>query len=226
MVWSRLLRRERRTPTLPLPGPCWARRHTLRAQRHLLYTPETELDIAAAMAAGSDPEAQHWLGRTEDTVLDERVREAVLDLRPGDPDALSSSRVAQLLLSHPFTPRPDEGEVLVAVRLDDGRYAGATTLHLATGQTGGWPGPRHGTLPRRPPPRPRAPGPPDGQRRPRTHQHRQRPSPRRRRLPPHSRPAPPHPPRRPRDSRHLADPHGNHPTHPLPSHPETLTHSR
>ncbi|MFG2963077.1 GNAT family N-acetyltransferase [Streptomyces sp. NPDC048288] len=138
MVWSRLLRRERRTPKLPLPGPCWAQRHTLRTQRLLLYTPETELDVVAAMAAGSDPEAQHWLGRPEDTVLDERVREAVLALRPGDPDALRSSRVAQLLLSRPFTPRPDENEVLVAVRLDDGRYAGATTLHLDTGQVGGW----------------------------------------------------------------------------------------
>ncbi|MFB7112155.1 GNAT family N-acetyltransferase [Streptomyces sp. NPDC056291] len=124
-------------PKLPLPGPCWRRRHTLRTERLLLYTPETVLDLAAA-AAASDPEAQRWIGWVAGNVVtDRRVREAVLQLHPGDTDSLRSSPVAQRLLAHPFEPRPDQGETLIGVRLDDGRYAGFTELNPETGEIGG-----------------------------------------------------------------------------------------
>ncbi|MEU0965847.1 GNAT family N-acetyltransferase [Streptomyces sp. NPDC005917] len=138
VLWSRL-RRGRPAPKLPLPGPCWARRHTLRTERLLLYTPETSLDLVAAAAAGSDPEAQRWLsGRTEDIMTDARVREAVLKLCPGDTEALRTSPMARRLLSQSFQPSPDQGEMLVAVRMDDGRYAGLTMLRISTGEIGGW----------------------------------------------------------------------------------------
>ncbi|MGW2935989.1 hypothetical protein ACWDA7_29950, partial [Streptomyces sp. NPDC001156] len=129
MVWSRLRqRRERPTPKLPLPGPCRHRRHTLRTERLLLYTPETVMDFAAVAAAASDPEARRWLGwgKDEGVVTDAHVREAVLQLLPGDTDFLRSSPLAQRLLAHPFDPRVDQGEALIGVRLDDGRYAGFT----------------------------------------------------------------------------------------------------
>ncbi|MET8406777.1 GNAT family protein [Streptomyces sp. NPDC005195] len=136
MVWSRL-RRGRATPKLPHPGVCGHRRHTLRTERLLLYTPETTQDLVAAMAAASDPEAQRWLGWDKD-VVSAQVRGAVLQLHPGDPDSRLSSPAAQRLLAGAFEPRPDQGEMLIAVRVDDGRYAGATGLDAGTGQIGGW----------------------------------------------------------------------------------------
>ncbi|MEU6319860.1 GNAT family protein [Streptomyces sp. NPDC047009] len=107
-------------------------------ERLLFYTPETSLDLAAAAAAGSDSEAQRWLGWDKGIVTDAHVREAVLQLRPGDTNSLRSSPVAQRLLAHPFEPRPDQGEILIGVRLDDGRYAGVTGLDVSTGEIGGW----------------------------------------------------------------------------------------
>ncbi|MFF3409333.1 GNAT family N-acetyltransferase [Streptomyces sp. NPDC002742] len=136
MVWSRL-RRGRATPRLPLPGVCGHRRHTLRTERLLLYTPETTQDLVAAMAAASDPEAQRWLGWDEG-VVGEQVREAMLQLHPGDPDSRLASPVARRLLAGAFEPRPDQGEMLVAVRVDDGRYAGAVGVDAGTSQIGGW----------------------------------------------------------------------------------------
>ncbi|MER5792214.1 GNAT family protein [Streptomyces sp. NPDC001980] len=137
MVWSRL-RRRRTAPRLPLPGPCWHRRHTLRTERLLLYTPETTLDLAAAAAAASDPEAQRWLGWGDRVVADADVREGILRLLPGDTETLRRSRFLRNLLAQPYEPHSDEEELLVGVRLDDGRYAGCTMLHLGTGEIGGW----------------------------------------------------------------------------------------
>lgn len=137
MVWS-LLRRGRATLKLPLPSVCGHRRHCLRTERLLLYTPETMLDIAAVSAAASDPGAQRWLGWGESVVTDARVREALTQMLPGDASPRLPFPRARRLLAEPFQPHPDHGEILVGVRLDDGRYAGATQLNTSTGEVGGW----------------------------------------------------------------------------------------
>ena len=138
MVWSRFRRGRKAAPRLPLPGPCGHRRHTLRTERLLLYTPETMLDLVAAMAAASDPEAQRWLGWRPSDLVGAHAREDLLRLRPGDPDELRASRSAGHLLSLPYEPGPGGVELLIGVRLDDGRYAGATELGPGTGEIGGW----------------------------------------------------------------------------------------
>ncbi|MGW7253592.1 GNAT family N-acetyltransferase [Streptomyces sp. NPDC054834] len=104
----------------------------------MLYTPETGLDIAAVLAGASDPDAQRWLGWDQGIVTDARLREALLRLGPGDAGSRLPSRMAQRLLAQPFAPDPDVGQILIGVRLDDGRYAGATEVDTATGQIGGW----------------------------------------------------------------------------------------
>ncbi|WP_046732234.1 GNAT family N-acetyltransferase [Streptomyces humi] len=138
MGWPRWGRRRAAGPLLPLPGPCWSRRHTLRTARLLLYTPETSLDLAAALAAASDAEAQRWLGWGERVLSDPHVVKTLLGLRPGDTGALRSSRTTRNLLAQPWEPGPDDEVILVAVRLDDGRYAGSTGVHPGTGEIGGW----------------------------------------------------------------------------------------
>lgn len=136
MFWSRR-RRGRAAPRLPLPGVCGHRRHTLRTARLLLYSPKSWLDLAAALAAASDPDAQQWLGWEEERILGEEAREALLALRPGDTDALRSSVRIRRLLAHTMDPSP--GTVpLIGVRTDDGRYAGVTELDPASGQLTAW----------------------------------------------------------------------------------------
>ncbi|MFF5147794.1 GNAT family N-acetyltransferase [Streptomyces sp. NPDC013157] len=137
MVWP-WSRRGRAAPPLPLPGPCGHRRHTLRTERLLLYSPETMLDLLAAAAAASDPQAQRWLGWGVRDLVGPRHRKDLLRLRPGDTDALRASEMAVRLLAMPYEPRPGGGEILIGVRLDDGRYAGSTGLDPATGEVGGW----------------------------------------------------------------------------------------
>ncbi|WP_307783822.1 GNAT family N-acetyltransferase [Streptomyces spinoverrucosus] len=106
----------------------------MHTERLLLYTPETQLDLLAAIAAGSDDEAQRWLGmRGEEIVADARLRETLLRMRPGDSDR----KIRPELLAA-FEPSPEEGEIMVGVRRDDGRYAGALQLDHAVGQIGGW----------------------------------------------------------------------------------------
>ncbi|MGW1542627.1 GNAT family N-acetyltransferase [Streptomyces sp. NPDC002309] len=132
MVWARL--RRRAAPPLTVPGPCALGRHTVHTERLVLYTPETQLDLLAAVAAGSDDAAQRWLGmRAEETVADVRFRETLVRMRPGD-----NHRAIPGELLAAFELDPEGSEVLVAVRRDDGRYAGALQLDHATGQTGGW----------------------------------------------------------------------------------------
>ncbi|WP_162252583.1 GNAT family N-acetyltransferase, partial [Streptomyces griseoruber] len=138
MIWSRL-RRGRAAPGLPLPGTCGHRRHTLRTERLLLYTPETHLDLAVCRAAGADPEAQRWLGWDDLGVMaDAGVREALVRLRPADAGVRPPLPGIPLLLARPFEPGPEQADVLIAVRLDDGRYAGYTELAPGTGEIGGW----------------------------------------------------------------------------------------
>ncbi|MFK0158368.1 GNAT family N-acetyltransferase [Streptomyces sp. NPDC090499] len=137
MVWSRLRRGRTTAPRLPLPGPCWHRRHTLRTERLLLYTPESRLDLVAAVAAGSDPAAQRWLGWTDDRVIaDAAVREGLLRLRPGATETLQPFRN---LLNRPYEPLGDEeAELLIGVRVDVGTYAGVVMMHPGTGEIDGW----------------------------------------------------------------------------------------
>ncbi|RKE17498.1 GNAT family N-acetyltransferase [Streptomyces sp. TLI_171] len=137
MVWPRL-RRRRASAGLPSLGPCGSGRHALRTERLLLFTPENKLDLAAALAAASDPVAQHWLGWTDNVVADARVREAIVHLRPGDPGSLRSAPLFQRLLAEPVDPADLGPEWLVAVRADDGRYAGCTQVGAETGEVGGW----------------------------------------------------------------------------------------
>ncbi|MFJ4470796.1 GNAT family N-acetyltransferase [Streptomyces sp. NPDC089424] len=133
MLWARL-RRRRSLPPLPVPGPCALGRHTVHTGGLLLYTPETQLDLLAAVAAGSDGAAQRWLGmRGEEVVADTRIRESLLRMRPGD----SHRGIPPRWLSA-FELDPEGGEVLVAVGREDGRYAGALQLDRTAGQIGGW----------------------------------------------------------------------------------------
>ncbi|RKN43789.1 GNAT family N-acetyltransferase [Streptomyces hoynatensis] len=136
MLWSGRLR-GRAGPELPFPGGCGPRRHSLRTERLLLATPHTVLDVVACMAAASDEEAQRWLGWDSGTVPDPDIREALLRLRPGDP---VSRRIpgGRRLRKAPYRPGPEPHELLIAVRLDDGRYAGALRVDPATAELGGW----------------------------------------------------------------------------------------
>ncbi|MFF7472527.1 GNAT family N-acetyltransferase [Streptomyces sp. NPDC008092] len=142
MVWSRLRRGRTAAPRLPLPGPCWRRRHTLRTERLLLYTPETRLDLTAAVAAGSDPAAQRWLAWNDERVIaDAGVREGLLRLRPGDAETMRASRLFTNLLNRPYEPDPDEAVLLIGVRADTGTYAGVVMMHPGTGEIDGWTAP-------------------------------------------------------------------------------------
>ncbi|WP_067256818.1 GNAT family N-acetyltransferase [Streptomyces sp. DSM 15324] len=138
MIWSRR-RRGPAAPGLPLPGGCGERRHTLRTERLLLYTPRTQLDLVVCRAAGADPEAQRWLGWDDVGVTaDEGVRDALVRLRPADAGVRPPLPGIARLLARPFEPAPGQAHVLVAVRRDDGRYAGCTELAPDTGEIGGW----------------------------------------------------------------------------------------
>lgn len=138
MIWSRL-RGGRAAPRLPLPGGCGQRRHTLRTERLLLYTPETQLDLVVCRAAGADPEAQRWLGWDDLGVMaDAGVREPLVLLLPADAGVRPPIPAVSRLVARPFEPGPGQAHILVAVRLDDGRYAGCVELVSGTGETGGW----------------------------------------------------------------------------------------
>ncbi|MEV3854195.1 GNAT family protein [Streptomyces sp. NPDC050095] len=133
-----LLRRGRAAPRLPRPGPCGGGRHTLRTERLLLYTPATMLDLAVATACGSDPEARRWLGWADGQIVtDARVREALLALHPGDLDTRRFTPQVRKSLARPFEPAADQVELLIGVRLDDGRYAGSVMLDAGSGELGG-----------------------------------------------------------------------------------------
>ncbi|MEV6838464.1 GNAT family protein [Streptomyces sp. NPDC051133] len=140
MVWS-LIRRgrtgsERPTPGLPVPGRCEPGRHVLATERLLLFTPRTRLDVAAALAACADAEAQRWLGTRADQVLpDPGVRRALLEWPPAGGDG---RRTPPPELAEPYVPEPDGPMLLVCVRRRDLRYAGALELDPRSGETGGW----------------------------------------------------------------------------------------
>jgi RimJ/RimL family protein N-acetyltransferase len=137
MGWS-LIRRRRAAPAvLPVPGRCGpeAGRHVLATERLLLFTPRTRLDVAAALAACADAEAQRWLGTQADEVLpDPGLRRALLAWRPAGEDGRRVPRK----LARPYVPGPDDPLLLVCVRRSDLGYAGALELEPRTGEMGGW----------------------------------------------------------------------------------------
>ncbi|WP_189955150.1 GNAT family N-acetyltransferase [Streptomyces alanosinicus] len=136
MVWS-LIRRRRAASAPPLPGHCRpeAGLHVLATERLLLFTPRTRLDVAAALAACADAEAQRWLGTQADEVLpDARTRRALLAWRPAGDDGRRVPRE----LARPYAPGPDGPLLLVCVRRSDLGYAGALELEHRTGEMGGW----------------------------------------------------------------------------------------
>ncbi|MET9412137.1 GNAT family protein [Streptomyces sp. NPDC002935] len=138
MVWSRL-RRGWTVPKTPLPRVCGHRRHVVRTKRILFYTPVTQLDAVAAMAGASDPEAQRWFGwRNDHVVADARIRQVLVDLRPGVDGVRVPALLSRRWLTESFEPSAGRVELMTAVRLDDGRYAGGFELVTDTGEIGGW----------------------------------------------------------------------------------------
>ncbi|MGW3209851.1 GNAT family N-acetyltransferase [Streptomyces sp. NPDC001135] len=136
MVWS-VIRRRRASSGLPAPGRCEPGygRHALTTERLLLFTPRTRLDVAAALAASADAEAQRWLGTQADQVLpDPGTRRALLAWRPAGDDGRRLPRK----LAQPYVPGPDDPLLLVCVRRSDLAYAGALELEHRTGEMGGW----------------------------------------------------------------------------------------
>jgi RimJ/RimL family protein N-acetyltransferase len=135
MIWSR--RRVRTVPAPPRPAICGYGRHSRRTESLLIHTPENRLDLLAAAATGSDPDAQRWLGWKDDEILaDERIRETLLRLRPADAASRPPSPGIQRLVAKTYDPSPKQAIILIAVRLDDGRYAGALGLHPGSGEVG------------------------------------------------------------------------------------------
>ncbi|MEU9386979.1 GNAT family N-acetyltransferase [Streptomyces sp. NPDC048279] len=111
----------------------------LRSERLLLYTPLIALDVMASAAAGSDAEAQRWLGsRSDEIVQHEDTRELFLSMRADDD--LSGFEARDRLKMMRKLEIPIDGVVvrLTAVHVADGRYAGTTSVGLETGEIGGW----------------------------------------------------------------------------------------
>ncbi|MGW1534516.1 GNAT family N-acetyltransferase [Streptomyces aureus] len=104
----------------------------------LLYTPVIALDVMASAAAGSDAEAQRWLGsRTDELVQHEDTRELFLSIRADD-DLSGFEARDRLKMMRRLEPGSDGFVQLTAVHAADGRYAGATIINLKSGEIGGW----------------------------------------------------------------------------------------
>ncbi|MET7388570.1 GNAT family N-acetyltransferase [Streptomyces sp. NPDC005505] len=137
-MWQTLFRRSAVPKHPPLRGRCGAGRHVLRSQRLLLYTPLIALDVFAAAAARSDAEAQRWLGsRTDELVQNEDTRELFLSMRADD-DLSEFETRDRLKLMRKFEEPSEAFVPLTAVHVADGRYAGATSVSLESGEIGGW----------------------------------------------------------------------------------------
>ncbi|WP_167382902.1 GNAT family N-acetyltransferase [Streptomyces mangrovisoli] len=110
----------------------------MRSERLLLYTPLIALDVMASAAAGSDAEAQRWLGsRAEELVRDEGTREVLLSMRADD-DLSGFEAHDRLKMMRKLEQSAERFARLTAVHAADGRYAGATSASLETGEVGGW----------------------------------------------------------------------------------------
>jgi len=110
----------------------------LRSERLLLYTPLIALDVMAPAAAGSDAEAQHWLGsRADELVQHEDTRELFLSMRADDDLSRFEAR-DRFKMMRKLEKHSDGFVQLTAVHAADGRYAGATSVGLESGEIGGW----------------------------------------------------------------------------------------
>lgn len=137
-MWQALFRRAAGPLHPPVHGRCGAGRHVLRSERLLLYTPLIALDVMAPAAAGSDAEAQRWLGsRTDELVRHEDTRELLLSMR-ADNDLSGFAPRDRFKMMRKLEKRSDGFVGLTAVHVADGRYAGATSVDLDSGEIGGW----------------------------------------------------------------------------------------
>ncbi|MEV6196550.1 GNAT family protein [Streptomyces sp. NPDC051920] len=110
----------------------------LRSERLLLYTPLIALDVWVPAAARSDAEAQHWLGlKTDEVVQDEEVRELFLSIH-ADNDLSGFAPRDRFKMMRKVEKGSGDFVELTAVHMADGRYAGATSVSLQSGEIGGW----------------------------------------------------------------------------------------
>lgn len=138
MMWQGLFRRRAEPLHPPVRGKCGAGRHVVRSERLLLYTPLIALDVLGPAAAGSDVEAQRWLGfRDDQLVQHEDTRECFLYMRADD-DLSGFAPRDRFKMMRKIEQHSERFVELTAVHVDDGRYAGATSVDLHTGEIGGW----------------------------------------------------------------------------------------
>ncbi|HWD04113.1 MAG TPA: GNAT family protein [Amycolatopsis sp.] len=99
---------------------CDRRGHAFAVGRFLFRTP-TAWEYAAAVACGSDPEAQRWLGWLPGSAVPEPMRSDAMRVVPGTGPAWA-------------TPDPQSVDI-VAIDLLEGRCAGLVSVH--SGEDGG-----------------------------------------------------------------------------------------
>lgn len=104
-------------------GVCHRGRHTLDLPRLRLQTP-TLRDLKMAIAAGSDPQAQRWLGFPARYLVPERQRNRMLAKHPGRGKPLCDT------------------SALIAIDRVSGMFAGVIEVETDTGMCGGWLAPR------------------------------------------------------------------------------------
>lgn len=138
-----LLRRHRAGSGSAIPDACTPGRHALATRHLLFYTPVTKLDALAAIAAGADPDAQHWQGNQMDQVVpDADTRRTLLGMGPAGATPRWFIR-SNPELAEPFEPSPEMPGFMVCVRRDSGRYAGYLELHPDSAEIGGNLAPDH-----------------------------------------------------------------------------------
>ncbi|NBH03555.1 GNAT family N-acetyltransferase, partial [Amycolatopsis sp. SID8362] len=115
-IFDRLTRRGR----LMTKRTCDRQGHVVRDGRFLFRTP-TAWEYAAAVACGSDPAAQRWLGWQPGSIVDELSRADALRVVPG---------------TGPDWASPDPQSVdLVMIDVEANRCVGLVSVH--TGEDGG-----------------------------------------------------------------------------------------
>ncbi|WP_020664569.1 GNAT family N-acetyltransferase [Amycolatopsis benzoatilytica] len=121
-----LVHRLTRRGRLMAKRACDRRGHAFALGRFLFRTP-TAWEYAAAVAAGSDPAAQRWLGWLPESVVAEPMRAEALRVVPG---------------TGPDWTAPDHHSVdIVAIDLVAGRCAGLVSVHAGedgSPETGGF----------------------------------------------------------------------------------------
>ena len=105
----------------PMPQTCRPGYHVLLTANLRLQTP-TERDLPIIRAAGSDPEAQRWLGWTAPLLIPESRRARLLTMEPG------RGRPQTMSLTH----------LLLAVDQASGLAAGGAVLDVGFFRGDGW----------------------------------------------------------------------------------------